>query len=189
MVVYTTAEDTKLRYKKTAQGKRYELPAGFKAFVLIDSGRISNLSLLETCLSEAHEQIRYQIVGADTELASVYISEQPKLSLNVGVAECETILNWFDSIAINQVLIDLQIQIAHPREQTGVETATFKTVADALRKFDCNAILTIKSNGCTVVTLASYISNGVERLNLTTSLHTCNRIVRPVLEFFNRQFT
>lgn len=66
MIVYTKKNDTKLYYYCSDKNvKKYILPAGFKAYVTIDSGQITDVSITPNYLDKSHDMIRYQILGAD----------------------------------------------------------------------------------------------------------------------------
>ena len=66
MIVHTKTNDTKLHYYCTDKNaKKYILPTGFKAYVTIDSGQITDVSITPNYLDKSHDMIRYQILGAD----------------------------------------------------------------------------------------------------------------------------
>lgn len=191
MNVYTLEGDTYLHYVKEPGCKQYSLPTGFKAFVSISSGVITNISILDSFLSKDHEQVRYQIIGSETELATVFLGKQPKLLLNNSTAECESIITWYNSIVKFKEPKNIKVSIIrYVAILQQYEHMNFDTIEAALSNYQIGDTLCVKDNNETVITLASYKTEKTKivRMNLTTSLHMYSKTLKPVLTFFDDQF-
>ena len=191
MVIYTKKDDTKLYYWSSEKwGRKFNIHAGFKAYVVIDSGNITNISLSPNCFSEIHDVIRYQIIGADNSLALVYYGEEPRLELHNSISECTNIVDWYDTMVdLSKVYNDYKIQIIKYCKLTvSYEYIDCVDVAEALSLFSDNCSLVIKDGEKTLLNMTSYEYNGVESLSLTTCLNTGNVIIKDIVEFFNSSY-
>lgn len=191
MTIFVKKNNTKLYYwSSNVKDKKFNLPSGFKAYVVVDSGNITDISLSPSCLSGSHEEIRYQIIGANNSIALVYYGEEPKLELNNSISECTNFVDWYNSkVDITKIYSDYKIQIIKYCKITmSYNYIACKDVAEALSLFSDNCSLVIKANGKTLLNMTAYDYNGVESLSLTTCLHTGNSIIKEIIEFFNDRY-
>ena len=193
MIVYTKENDTRLHYCNSSnKANKYSLPTGFKAYIVIDSGNISNISLVPTCLTGKHEMVRYQILGSDDSIALVYLDNEPRLELHNSISECSDLVDWYNSkVDIFKQYEDYKIQLIRFCKITAsYNYEDFNSVEDALKKFDIDCTLVIKTEkGKTLLNMYSSEYKGVDTLTLTTCLHTNNMLIKPIIEYFNEKYS
>ena len=193
MNVYTKENDTKLQYYcSDKNAKKYSLPAGFKAYITVDSGSISNISLIPEYVNNEHELIRYQIIGADDSIALVYMNHEPKLELHNSIAECSDLVDWYNSkVDISKRYDNIRIQLIRFCKITAsYEYEDFSNIKDALKEFGEDCTLVVKAcEGKTLLNMYSSGYRGVDTLTLTTCLHTNNMLIKPIIEYFNEKYS
>lgn len=193
MIVHTKENDTKLYYFcNDNKARKYSLPAGFKAYIVIDSGNINNISLVPTYTNGEHEMVRYQIIGSDDSIALVYLDKEPKLELHNSISECSDLVDWYNSkVDISKRYDNIRIQlIRFCRITASYEYEDFSNIKDALKEFLEDCTLVIKDcEGKTLLNMYSSGYRGVDTLTLTTCLHTSNMLIKPIIEYFNEKYS